>query len=56
MLRIREALNDILARHSGQPKDKIQADIERDFIMTPAEAKAYGLIDEIIASRNDAKA
>jgi ATP-dependent Clp protease, protease subunit len=56
VLRIREALNDILARHSGQPKDKIQADIERDFIMTPAEAKAYGLIDEIIASRNDAKA
>ena len=56
VLRIREALNDILARHSGQPKDKIQADIERDFIMTPAEAKAYGLIDEIIASRNDAGA
>jgi len=56
VLRIREALNDILARHSGQPKDKIRADIERDFIMTPAEAKAYGLIDEIIASRNDAKA
>jgi ATP-dependent Clp protease protease subunit len=55
VLRIREALNDILAFHTGQPKDKIQADIERDFIMTPAEAKAYGLIDEIIVSRNDAK-
>jgi ATP-dependent Clp protease protease subunit len=56
ILRIREALNDILARHTGQPKEKIQADIERDFIMTPGEAKDYGLIDEIIASRNDAKA
>jgi ATP-dependent Clp protease protease subunit len=56
ILRIREALNDILAKHTGQPKDKIQADIERDFIMTPGEAKEYGLIDEIIASRHDAKA
>jgi ATP-dependent Clp protease protease subunit len=56
ILRLREALNDILSRHTGQPKEKIQADIERDFIMTPGEAKAYGLIDEIIASRNDAGA
>lgn len=56
ILRIREALNDILARHTGQPKEKIQTDIERDFIMTPGEAKSYGLIDEIIASRNDAGA
>jgi len=56
VLRIREALNEILARHTGQPKDKVQADIERDFIMTPGEAKDYGLIDEIILSRKDAKA
>lgn len=56
MLRVRAALNDILARHTGQPKDKIQADIERDFIMMPAEAKAYGLIDEIIISRSEARA
>ncbi len=56
VLRIREALNDILARHTGQPKDKIQADIERDFIMTSAEAKDYGLIDEIIVSRREARA
>lgn len=56
VLRIREALNDILARHTRQPKDKIQADIERDFIMTPAEAKDYGLIDEIIVSRREARA
>ncbi len=56
VLRVREALNDILARHTGQPKDKIETDLDRDFIMTPGEAKAYGLIDEIIISRNETKA
>jgi ATP-dependent Clp protease protease subunit len=54
VLRIRESLNEILVRHTHQPKEKIQADIERDFIMTAAEAKAYGLIDQIIASRHEA--
>jgi ATP-dependent Clp protease protease subunit len=56
ILRVREAINDILARHTGQPKDKIQSDIERDFIMTAGEAKEYGLIDEIISARSEAKA
>jgi ATP-dependent Clp protease protease subunit len=55
VLRVRESLNEILARHTRQSKEKIQADIERDFIMTAAEAKEYGLIDQIIASRNEAK-
>jgi ATP-dependent Clp protease protease subunit len=55
VLRIREAINDILARHTGQPKDKIQSDIERDFIMTAGEAKGYGLIDQIISSRDEKK-
>jgi ATP-dependent Clp protease protease subunit len=55
VLRVRESLNEILARHTCQSKEKIQADIERDFIMTAAEAKEYGLIDQIIASRHDAK-
>ncbi|MGQ9673827.1 MAG: ATP-dependent Clp endopeptidase proteolytic subunit ClpP [Candidatus Aminicenantales bacterium] len=55
VLRIRENLNDILARHTHQPPEKIQADIERDFIMTASEAKAYGLIDQIIASRDQKK-
>ena len=54
VLRIRESLNEILMQHTHQPKEKIQADIERDFIMTAAEAKAYGLIDQIIASRREA--
>ncbi len=51
MLRIREQINEILARHTQQPKEKIQADIERDFIMTPEEAVHYGLIDQVIVSR-----
>jgi ATP-dependent Clp protease protease subunit len=55
VLRVRESLNEILARHTRQSKEKIQADIERDFIMTAAEAKEYGLIDQIIASRHEAK-
>ncbi len=54
VLRIRESLNEILVRHTHQAKEKIQADIERDFIMTAAEAKDYGLIDNIIASRREA--
>jgi len=55
VLRIRENINEILAKHTHQVKEKIQADIERDFIMTAAEAKEYGLIDHIIASRKDSK-
>jgi ATP-dependent Clp protease protease subunit len=55
VLRVRESLNEILARHTHQTKEKIQADIERDFIMTAAEAKEYGLIDQIIASRHETR-
>ena len=55
VLRVRENLNEILAKHTHQAKEKIQADLERDFIMTAAEAKGYGLIDQIIASRGEAK-
>jgi len=53
ILRMRECLNGIIARHTGQPLEKIQVDVERDFIMTPAQAKEYGLIDQIISSRNE---
>ncbi len=55
VLRIRENLNEILAKHTHQAREKIQADIERDFIMTAAEAKDYGLVDHIIASRDQKK-
>ncbi len=51
ILRVRENLNVILERHTGQAREKIQADIDRDFIMTPDQAKDYGIIDEIIINR-----
>lgn len=53
ILRMRESLNRILARHTGQPLEKIQMDVERDFIMTPEQARDYGVIDEIIVSRSE---
>ena len=51
ILRVREELNQILARHSNQSLDKIQNDTDRDNFMNGAEAKAYGLIDEVIEKR-----
>jgi ATP-dependent Clp protease protease subunit len=52
ILRIRSVLNDILVRHTGQPKDRVDEDTDRDRFMTAEEAKTYGLIDEVIASRD----
>ena len=51
ILRIREGIYHILVKHTRQTKGRIQADIERDFIMTPAMAKEYGLIDQILTTR-----
>ncbi|KPK10219.1 MAG: Clp protease ClpP [Acidithiobacillales bacterium SG8_45] len=51
ILRVREELNQILARHSNQSMDKIQNDTDRDNFMNGTEAKAYGLIDEVIEKR-----
>ena len=48
ILRMRNTINQILAKHSGQPVDKIEKDVERDYIMNPEQAKEYGMIDEII--------
>ena len=50
ILRTRKALNSILAANTGKPLEVIQADTERDNFMSAAEAKEYGLIDEVIAS------
>ena len=49
--RIRDLLDQLLAENTGQDKERIGRDTDRDFIMTAAEAKEYGLIDEVIASR-----
>jgi ATP-dependent Clp protease, protease subunit len=48
ILRMRSVINKLLADHTGQPIEKIEQDVERDFIMTAQQAKEYGLIDEII--------
>ncbi|MGE4538040.1 MAG: ATP-dependent Clp endopeptidase proteolytic subunit ClpP [Desulfovibrio sp.] len=49
--RTREALNEIMAKHTGQPIEKIQIDTERDNFMSAEEAMAYGLIDKVLTSR-----
>ena len=51
ILRLREVGNEILARHTGQDTDKINVDTERDNFMSAEEAKAYGLIDEVVVLR-----
>ena len=50
--RMKASLEEVLARHTGQPIEKITADTDRDFVMTAEEAKEYGIIDEVIESRN----
>ena len=49
--RMRELLEKVLAHHTGQPTDKISKDTDRDFIMSADEAKEYGIIDEVILTR-----
>ncbi len=51
IIKTREQLNRIYAERTGQPLDKITADMERDFFMSPEEAKAYGLIDQVLQKR-----
>ncbi len=51
ILRIREVLDEILARHTGQALERIGQDTDRDFIMTAPEAKDYGIIDEVILKK-----
>jgi ATP-dependent Clp protease, protease subunit len=52
ILKTRETLNKILADHCNQPLEKVQADTERDYYMSGAEAKEYGIIDEVITSES----
>jgi ATP-dependent Clp protease protease subunit len=51
ILRMRERLNDIVQKHTGQSLERIQRDTDRDFIMTAMGAKEYGIIDQVIARR-----
>ena len=51
ILRMREHLNGLLAKHTGQPLERIAADTERDYYMSADQAKAYGIIDHVVAKR-----
>ena len=51
MLDLKEKVNKILARHTGQSIGKIEADTDRDFFMSAEQAKQYGIIDEVITDK-----
>lgn len=51
ILRMREQLNRMLAQHTGQPLDKVERDVERDFILDPQQAVGYGIIDQVLERR-----
>ena len=51
IMRMRDLLEDILVEHTGQDKEKLKRDTDRDFVLSAAEAKEYGIIDEVISTR-----
>ncbi len=53
ILRMKDRLNEILVAHTGKKFESIQKDTDRDFFMSGAEAKKYGIIDHVIANRDD---
>jgi ATP-dependent clp protease, proteolytic subunit clpP len=54
LIKIKQKLNELLAKHTGQPLEKVERDTDRDNFMSSEAAKEYGLIDEVIATRADA--
>ena len=54
LIKIKQKLNELLAKHAGQPLEKVERDTDRDNFMSSEAAKEYGLIDEVIATRADA--
>jgi len=52
ILKIKDSLNGIIAKHTGQPTEKIAHDTDRDFYLTALEAKEYGIIDEVIKTKS----
>jgi len=55
ILNMRERLNDILVKHTGQPFDKIHTDTERDYYMSAEQAREYGIVDEVISKKQSDK-
>jgi ATP-dependent Clp protease, protease subunit len=56
IMKTRDKLNELLAKHTGQPLDRIRNDTERDYFMGPGDAKEYGLIDDVITHKKDVAA
>src|SRR4029078_10444967 len=53
MLRLKQRLNKIVAHHTGKSVEQVEKDTDRDYFMTPDEAKNYGLVDEVVQSRKE---
>lgn len=53
MLKLKQRLNSILAKHTGQPIDAVDKACDRDNFMSPEEAKAFGIVDEVVVSRKE---
>jgi ATP-dependent Clp protease protease subunit len=53
MLKLKQRLNEILSKHTGQPYDIVDKACDRDNFMSPSEAKAFGLVDEVVVSRKE---
>jgi ATP-dependent Clp protease protease subunit len=53
MLRLKKRLNGIISYHTGRSEEQVEKDTDRDYFMTPEEAKAYGLVDEVVQSRKE---
>ncbi len=53
MLKLKQRLNNIIAKHTGQPYDIVEKACDRDNFMTPEEAKAFGLVDDVVKSRKE---
>src|SRR5213596_888508 len=51
ILRLRQSMNEILAKHTSQGLDRIQSDVERDYIMTADQAREYGIVDQVISKK-----
>src|SRR5258705_4400614 len=53
MLKLKQRLNGIISKHTGRPIEQVEKDCDRDNFMSPEEAKAYGLVDEVVQSRKE---
>ena len=55
IIKLKDRMNAMMAKHTGQPVEKIADDVERDYFLTAEEARDYGLVDEVLVSRADIK-